>query len=199
MWPKAFVRYAIPILLTLVVTPLRIGHREEGRSLPHAHDGQTCELRRSIGHLARSVHRHVRSGHSGSLRQEADLSRARHPAQRARATTVDPQRTGRSSRVRGKPTIAARDKRCFRANFVELEDGTIRRLLPNNLSQRTAVAKLLLTREKQHGNTTLMSTKKVYRHLRTGDYVLANRQPTLHRPSIQAHMVRRCTLRAHTR
>jgi DNA-directed RNA polymerase I subunit RPA1 len=34
-----------------------------------------------------------------------------------------------------------------------------------------------------------MSTKKVYRHLRNGDYVLANRQPTLHRPSIQAHMV----------
>ncbi|CAF3055546.1 unnamed protein product, partial [Rotaria sp. Silwood2] len=76
------------------------------------------------------------------------------------------------------------------ANFVELEDGTIRRLLPNNLSQRTAVAKLLLTREKQHGNTTLMSTKRVYRHLRTGDYVLVNRQPTLHRPSIQAHMAR---------
>ena len=78
----------------------------------------------------------------------------------------------------------------FRANFVELEDGTIRRLLPNNLSQRTAVAKLLLTREKQHGNTTLMSTKRVYRHLRSGDYVLVNRQPTLHRPSIQAHMVK---------
>ncbi|CAF4134244.1 unnamed protein product [Rotaria sordida] len=51
-------------------------------------------------------------------------------------------------------------------NFVELEDETIRRLLPNNLSQRTAC----------------------YRHLRTGDYVLVNRQPTLHRPSIQAHM-----------
>lgn len=75
------------------------------------------------------------------------------------------------------------------ANFVELEDGTIRRLLPNNLPQRTAVAKLLLTREKQHGNATLMSTKRVYRHLRNGDYVLINRQPTLHRPSIQAHMV----------
>ena len=51
------------------------------------------------------------------------------------------------------------------------------------------MAKLLLTREKQHENTTLMSTKRVYRHLRNGDYVLANRQPTLHRPSIQAHMV----------
>ncbi|CAF1548477.1 unnamed protein product [Rotaria sordida] len=52
-------------------------------------------------------------------------------------------------------------------NFVELEDETIRRLLPNNLSKRTAC----------------------YRHLRTGDYVLVNRQPRLHRPSIQAHMV----------
>lgn len=78
----------------------------------------------------------------------------------------------------------------FRANFVELKDKAIRRLLPNNLSQRTAIAKLLLTREKQHGNTTLMSTKRVYRHLRGGDYVLVNRQPTLHRPSIQAHMVK---------
>ncbi|CAF4933683.1 unnamed protein product [Rotaria sp. Silwood1] len=74
------------------------------------------------------------------------------------------------------------------ANFVELDDGTIRRLLPNNLSQRTAVSKLLLTREKQHSNTALMSTKRVYRHLRTGNYVLVNRQLTLHRPSIQAHM-----------
>ncbi|CAF3765950.1 unnamed protein product [Rotaria sp. Silwood1] len=74
------------------------------------------------------------------------------------------------------------------ANFVELDDGTIRRLLPNNLSQRTAVSKLLLTREKQHSNTALMSTKRVYRHLRTGDYVLVNRQLTLHRPSIQVHM-----------
>ncbi|CAF1520837.1 unnamed protein product [Rotaria sordida] len=46
-------------------------------------------------------------------------------------------------------------------NFVELEDETIRRLLPNNLSQRTAC----------------------YRHLRTGDYVLVNRQPRLHRPN----------------
>ncbi|CAF2787820.1 unnamed protein product, partial [Rotaria sp. Silwood2] len=65
------------------------------------------------------------------------------------------------------------------ANFVELDDGTIRRLLPNNLSQRTAVSKLLLTREKQHSNTALMSTKRVYRHLRTGDYVLFNRQLTI--------------------
>jgi hypothetical protein len=35
-----------------------------------------------------------------------------------------------------------------------------------------------------------MARKRVYRHLRNGDYVLANRQPTLHRPSMQAHMVK---------
>ncbi|CAF0946490.1 unnamed protein product [Didymodactylos carnosus] len=76
------------------------------------------------------------------------------------------------------------------ANFVELEDGTIRRLLPNNLSQRQAVAKLLLTKEKQSAQNTIMTRKRVYRHLRNGDFVLVNRQPTLHRPSIQAHMAR---------
>ncbi|CAF4211638.1 unnamed protein product, partial [Rotaria sordida] len=52
-------------------------------------------------------------------------------------------------------------------NFVELEDGTIRRLLPNNLFQRTAC----------------------YRHIRTGDYVLVNRQPTLHRATYTSSYV----------
>jgi DNA-directed RNA polymerase I subunit RPA1 len=32
--------------------------------------------------------------------------------------------------------------------------------------------------------------KKVGRHLRTGDVVLVNRQPTLHKPSIMAHRVK---------
>ena len=30
---------------------------------------------------------------------------------------------------------------------------------------------------------------KVHRHLKTGDVVLLNRQPTLHKPSIMAHKV----------
>jgi len=32
--------------------------------------------------------------------------------------------------------------------------------------------------------------KRVLRHLRTGDVMLANRQPTLHKPSIMAHIAR---------
>jgi DNA-directed RNA polymerase I subunit RPA1 len=31
---------------------------------------------------------------------------------------------------------------------------------------------------------------QVLRHIRTGDVVLANRQPTLHKPSMMAHKVR---------
>lgn len=31
---------------------------------------------------------------------------------------------------------------------------------------------------------------RVWRHLRDGDYVMVNRQPTLHRPSIMAHKVK---------
>ena len=34
------------------------------------------------------------------------------------------------------------------------------------------------------------SCKKVWRHLRTGDAVLVNRQPTLHKPGIMAHHAR---------
>ena len=32
---------------------------------------------------------------------------------------------------------------------------------------------------------------QVYRHLKNGDVLLLNRQPTLHRPSIMAHKVNR--------
>ena len=35
-----------------------------------------------------------------------------------------------------------------------------------------------------------VSCKKVWRHLRTGDAVLVNRQPTLHKPGIMAHRAR---------
>jgi DNA-directed RNA polymerase beta' subunit len=32
--------------------------------------------------------------------------------------------------------------------------------------------------------------KKVYRHLRDGDVLILNRQPTLHKPSMMAHRAR---------
>lgn len=34
------------------------------------------------------------------------------------------------------------------------------------------------------------ANKKVYRHLRDGDVLLVNRQPTLHKPSMMAHIAR---------
>ena len=50
-----------------------------------------------------------------------------------------------------------------------------------------AIAKTLLTPSKNipiHG-----AKKKVLRHLKNGDVLLVNRQPTLHKPSIMAHKV----------
>jgi len=45
-------------------------------------------------------------------------------------------------------------------------------------------------RNKQHAPLTLMRQKKVWRHVISGDIMLANRQPTLHKPSLMAHKVR---------
>jgi hypothetical protein len=47
----------------------------------------------------------------------------------------------------------------------------------------------------QQLSRSLVSSKshapmRVWRHLRDGDYVMVNRQPTLHRPSIMAHKVK---------
>lgn len=38
-----------------------------------------------------------------------------------------------------------------------------------------------------HSSALLPSVPQVCRHVRNGDILLLNRQPTLHRPSIQAH------------
>lgn len=50
-----------------------------------------------------------------------------------------------------------------------------------------AIAKKLLTPSK--GMSMCGATKKVFRHLKDGDVLLINRQPTLHKPSIMAHKV----------
>ncbi|KAK9962875.1 hypothetical protein ABG768_006114 [Culter alburnus] len=72
------------------------------------------------------------------------------------------------------------------ASMVINEDGS-RTILSNNLTQREAVAKQLLT-----PSTGLhrIPMKIVNRHIKNGDVLLLNRQPTLHRPSIQAHCAR---------
>ncbi|KAF8076601.1 hypothetical protein FPV67DRAFT_1573909 [Lyophyllum atratum] len=85
------------------------------------------------------------------------------------------------------------------ASMVEYEDGHQQSLDKLTLEQRTAIANQLLTpQEGDRGVSTRkgLSTrtpavnKKVYRHLRDGDILILNRQPTLHKPSMMAHKAR---------
>jgi DNA-directed RNA polymerase I subunit RPA1 len=61
------------------------------------------------------------------------------------------------------------------------------------LEQRTAIANQLLTPQSDalaHTSGPPPRNKKVYRHIRDGDIVILNRQPTLHKPSMMAHKVK---------
>ncbi|MEQ2198243.1 hypothetical protein XENOCAPTIV_009992, partial [Xenoophorus captivus] len=73
------------------------------------------------------------------------------------------------------------------ASMVINEDGRKTILSATNLTQREAVAKQLLT---PSPGPHKMPMKIVNRHIKNGDVLLLNRQPTLHRPSIQAHCAR---------
>lgn len=73
------------------------------------------------------------------------------------------------------------------ASMVINEDGRKTILSADNLAQREAVAKQLLT---PCPGPHKMPMKIVNRHIKNGDVLLLNRQPTLHRPSIQAHCAR---------
>ncbi|EJU02622.1 subunit of DNA dependent RNA-polymerase [Dacryopinax primogenitus] len=79
------------------------------------------------------------------------------------------------------------------ATMVEYEDGSRQSLDKLSDSQRAAVAATLQTAMPGRGGEgqgmirSGWVNKKVYRHLRDGDYLLLNRQPTLHKPSIMAH------------
>ncbi|KAF7707147.1 DNA-directed RNA polymerase I subunit RPA1 [Silurus meridionalis] len=73
------------------------------------------------------------------------------------------------------------------ASMVINEDGSRTILSHTNPTQREAIAKQLLTPSTgQHR----IPMKIVNRHIKNGDVLLLNRQPTLHRPSIQAHCAR---------
>ncbi|XP_038157379.1 DNA-directed RNA polymerase I subunit RPA1 [Cyprinodon tularosa] len=73
------------------------------------------------------------------------------------------------------------------ASMVINEDGRKTILSATDPSQREAVAKQLLT---PSTGPHKMPMKIVNRHIKNGDVLLLNRQPTLHRPSIQAHCAR---------
>ncbi|KAI5119511.1 hypothetical protein M0805_002447 [Coniferiporia weirii] len=82
------------------------------------------------------------------------------------------------------------------ASIVEFENGNKQYLEKLTIEARRALANQLLT---PHDDAKLSSTKaglstktsavnkKVYRHLRDGDMLILNRQPTLHKPSMMAH------------
>ncbi|BDD64349.1 hypothetical protein MPDQ_000327 [Monascus purpureus] len=74
------------------------------------------------------------------------------------------------------------------AAAIENENGQVVSLKFKSLDERTALANQLLA----PSNLRMKGSrnKKVYRHLTTGDVVLMNRQPTLHKPSIMGHKAR---------
>ncbi|WFD31151.1 DNA-directed RNA polymerase [Malassezia sp. CBS 17886] len=89
------------------------------------------------------------------------------------------------------------------AHAVRAEDGTEVLLKHLALEQRTALANQLLTPQghtSRHATGTFagvgaplrtpVANKQVLRHLRDGDIVVMNRQPTLHKPSMMAHRVK---------
>jgi DNA-directed RNA polymerase I subunit RPA1 len=70
------------------------------------------------------------------------------------------------------------------ATAIEHENGFRKMIDGKNPVQREALAKTLLTPADASEES---STKYVHRHLVTGDAMLLNRQPTLHKPSIMSH------------
>ncbi|TFK43688.1 hypothetical protein BDQ12DRAFT_702711 [Crucibulum laeve] len=80
------------------------------------------------------------------------------------------------------------------ATMVEYEDGRQQSLDKLSVEQRTAIANQLLTPQEGDGagrrglyTRTAAINKKVYRHLKDGDILILNRQPTLHKPSMMCH------------
>ncbi|KAH8830398.1 hypothetical protein DL96DRAFT_1495292 [Flagelloscypha sp. PMI_526] len=83
------------------------------------------------------------------------------------------------------------------ATMVEMEDGTQISLLKMPMDKRTAIANRLLTPGEEYERLSralktrkVSLNKKVYRHLRDGDILILNRQPTLHKPSMMCHFAK---------
>ncbi|BBN13954.1 DNA-directed RNA polymerase I subunit RPA1 [Marchantia polymorpha subsp. ruderalis] len=87
------------------------------------------------------------------------------------------------------------------ATHVEDEDGKLTNLASLPSYKRAAIAKTLLSASGLSGANVSRGAdassdvprsggKTVYRHLRSGDILLVNRQPTLHKPGVMAHKAR---------
>ena len=108
------------------------------------------------------------------------------------------------------------------ATLIEFEDGSVQALHPSYRRQRLALANQLLAPMARYAQRRSAAAaagdsrtervgavagslvvgagvKRVYRHLLDGDLLLMNRQPTLHRPSMQVHRVRNCLFSLLTR
>jgi DNA-directed RNA polymerase I subunit RPA1 len=77
------------------------------------------------------------------------------------------------------------------ATHIQQEDGHLLSLERLDEVARTALANSLLTSPHTSFNSPFANVPKVvHRHLINGDFLLLNRQPTLHKPSIMAHTAR---------
>ncbi|KAI1915489.1 hypothetical protein LOZ61_001683 [Ophidiomyces ophidiicola] len=74
------------------------------------------------------------------------------------------------------------------AAAVENELGQVVNLKFKSADERASIASMLTA--SSNWKLKCSRNKKVYRHLMTGDVVLMNRQPTLHKPSIMGHRAR---------
>jgi len=74
------------------------------------------------------------------------------------------------------------------ATHIQNEDGSLSSLSNFTIEGRTALSNQLLT--PQSSGEGPQVNKKVLRHVRNGDVVIMNRQPTLHKPSMMAHIAR---------
>ncbi|KAI9661247.1 MAG: hypothetical protein M1821_009574 [Bathelium mastoideum] len=70
---------------------------------------------------------------------------------------------------------------------VEDEKGLVMNLRYKNVEARQAIANQLMSIGPRSNGAR---PKKVHRHIRNGDMVIMNRQPTLHKPSMMCHRVR---------
>lgn len=82
---------------------------------------------------------------------------------------------------------------------MEDEQGRLLNLAGMSEQRRSAIAKTLLSLPGAAATSSATAgamqgrraaAKAVYRHLRDGDTVLVNRQPTLHKPGLMAHTAR---------
>ena len=77
------------------------------------------------------------------------------------------------------------------ALYIENADTGIRvAISEDDPNKRQAQAKTLLAPAGTEPGTEGFGTKYVYRHLKNGDAMLLNRQPSLHKPSIMSHRAR---------